>query len=150
MANAWKTVYENDSHVCNAPNGVGTGFVTTLLSTDEPLFTKQTMLRLTVDDTVITENCTPTVDANGNYNYRMGNLYLIYPASYEDDGRDYAINGFYYPLGGPYVLYLYSRNAGTYSVNLSAYEPNPAPTLDPTALLMCWQVGNRIRQRGGA
>ena len=27
---------------------------------------------------------------------------------------------------------------------------NPAPTIDPTALLMCWQVGNRIRQRGGA
>lgn len=24
---------------------------------------------------------------------------------------------------------------------------NPAPTLDPTALLMGWQVGNRIRQR---
>ena len=37
------------------------------------------------------------------------------------------------------------------SVYLSASEPipvNPAPTLDPTALLMGWQVGNRIR--GGA
>lgn len=36
---------------------------------------------------------------------------------------------------------------------LSASDPipvNPAPTLDPTALLMCWQVGNRTRQRGGA
>ena len=36
---------------------------------------------------------------------------------------------------------------------LAASEPipvNPAPTLDPTALLMGWQVGNRIRQRGGA
>lgn len=36
---------------------------------------------------------------------------------------------------------------------LAASDPipvNPAPTLDPTALLMCWQVGNRIRQRGGA
>lgn len=39
------------------------------------------------------------------------------------------------------------------SVYLAASDPipvNPAPTLDPTALLMCWQVGNRIRQRGGA
>lgn len=34
---------------------------------------------------------------------------------------------------------------------LAASDPipvNPATTLDPTALLMCWQVGNRIR--GGA
>ena len=41
--------------------------------------------------------------------------------------------------------------AGT--LYMSASDPipvNPAPTLDPTALLMCWQVGNRIRQRGGA
>lgn len=32
---------------------------------------------------------------------------------------------------------------------LAASDPipvNPAPTLDPTALLMGWQVGNRIRQ----
>ena len=34
-------------------------------------------------------------------------------------------------------------------IALAASEPvpvNPAPTLDPTALLMGWQVGNRIRQ----
>lgn len=34
------------------------------------------------------------------------------------------------------------------SVYLAASDPipvNPAPTLDPTALLMGWQVGNRIR-----
>lgn len=40
------------------------------------------------------------------------------------------------------------------SVYLSASDPipvNPAPTLDPTALLMGWQVGNKIaRQRGKA
>lgn len=39
------------------------------------------------------------------------------------------------------------------SIYIAASDPipvNPAPTLDPTALLMCWQVGNRIRQRGGA
>ena len=39
------------------------------------------------------------------------------------------------------------------SVYLAASDPipvNPAPTLDPTALLMGWQVGNRIRQGGGA
>ena len=37
------------------------------------------------------------------------------------------------------------------TVYLAASDPipvNPAPTLDPTALLMGWQVGNRIR--GGA
>lgn len=41
--------------------------------------------------------------------------------------------------------------AGT--LYLSASDPipvNPAPTLDPSAMLMCWQVGNRIRQRGNA
>lgn len=45
----------------------------------------------------------------------------------------------------------YGELAGT--IYLAASDPipvNPAPTLDPTALLMCWQVGNRIRQRGGA
>lgn len=40
------------------------------------------------------------------------------------------------------------------SVYLSATDPipvNPAPSLDPTALLMGWQVGNKIaRQRGKA
>lgn len=37
------------------------------------------------------------------------------------------------------------------TVYLAATDPipvNPAPTLDPTSLLMGWQVGNRIRQRG--
>lgn len=46
---------------------------------------------------------------------------------------------------------LYPELAGV--VYLAASDPipvNPATTLDPTALLMCWQVGNRIRQRGGA
>lgn len=36
------------------------------------------------------------------------------------------------------------------SVYFAASDPipvNPAPTLDPTSLLMGWQVGNRIRQR---
>lgn len=41
------------------------------------------------------------------------------------------------------------RPDGTLYLAASAPIPvNPAPTLDPTALLMGWQVGNRIR--GGA
>ena len=41
-----------------------------------------------------------------------------------------------------------NEDGTVYLATSSPIPVNPAPTLDPTALLMCWQVGNRIR--GGA
>lgn len=52
--------------------------------------------------------------------------------------------------GTVYISASYPTDAET-GEEITIYDPipvNPAPTLDPTALLMGWQVGNRIR--GGA
>ena len=125
-AEQWETLCEHESLRCYefspeySPGVIGASI--SLLSTDEPLFTAPTKVRLTVDNTVIIETCTPTVNDSGNYQYAVGNRYLLYPASYEDDGRDFAIEGFYNVWGDSYVLYLYARSEGTYRVKVEAEE----------------------------
>jgi hypothetical protein len=119
-AEQWETLCEHESLQCRELSSGKIGANISLLSTAEPLFTAPTKVRLTVDNTVIIETCTPTVNDSGNYQYAVGNRYLLYPALYEDDGRDFAIEGFYNVFGGGYVLYLYARSEGTYRAKVEA------------------------------
>ena len=121
-AEQWETLCEYESLRCYEYASGTIGANISLLSTAEPLFTAPTKVRLTVDNTVIIETCTLTVYDSGKYRYAVGNRYLLYPASYEDDGRDFAIEGFYNPFAGCYVLYLRARSEGTYRVKVEAEE----------------------------
>lgn len=151
MANAWQTVYENESLSCVVFSDGRIGANKSLVSTKEPLFTEPTLLRLTVDGTEITELCTPTVGESQRYQYQIGNLHLYSPNAYEDDGRDYVIVGFYNVWGGGYVLYFYARNVGTYSVSLAASDPVPVSPvkLNPALLVQGFLMGQAIRSMRG-
>lgn len=145
----WQTLYENDSLVCYELISGRIGANISLVSTEEPLFTEPTVLRLTVDDAVLIETCEPTVWESGKYEYMAGNRYLFSPESYADDGRDYAIRGYFNAFTGLYALYFYSRYAGTYSVNLVISEPVPVTARNPAAMLTGFQLGAAIRSMRG-
>ena len=71
---------------------------------------------------------------------------------YDDERGESTYNHILCNIGGNTSTLVWANVDFTIgsTIYLAASDPipvNPAPTLDPTSLLMGWQVGNRIRQR---
>ena len=113
-----KTVYKGDDD-----NGFVTA--TSVLSTDEPLITKECSARLTVDGvskdfTVNFSSRFSTMYNKTVYYYEIGNEWLgdLKSASTQDDGYDFLFYGGHNITTGRYIVWIYSRMAGTYHVKL--------------------------------